>query len=124
VAVHLRAVFANDGEEVADVIARHYLDALGAVPDDPDTAVIRGQAIDMLIRAGERAERAGAPAQAAASYATAAELSTDTATTNADWAAAIEHAGRARAYYLDRGQVRAAARARAPQGTRCTCGAG
>lgn len=28
VAAHLRAVFAGDGEEMADVIARHYLDAL------------------------------------------------------------------------------------------------
>ena len=37
VAAHLRAAFPGDGEEVADVIARHYLDALAAVPDDPDT---------------------------------------------------------------------------------------
>jgi class 3 adenylate cyclase/tetratricopeptide (TPR) repeat protein len=138
VAAHLRAVFANDGEEVADVIARHYLDALDAVPEDPDTAAIRGQAIDMLIRAGERAERAGAPAQAATSYATAAELSTveersdaakgrlsagllweraaGAAKTNADWAIAIEYAGQARAYYLDHGQVRAAARTQGAAG--------
>ena len=69
VAAHLRAVFAGDGEEVADVIARHYLDALNAVPDDPDAAGIRGQAIAALIRAGERAERTGASARGAASYA-------------------------------------------------------
>ena len=75
VAAHLRAAFAGDGEEVADVIAQHYLDALNAVPEDPDTAEIRGQAITALIRAAERAERAGAPARAAASYAAAAELS-------------------------------------------------
>ena len=74
VAAHLRAAFPRDGEEVADVIARHYLDALEAVPDDGDAGQIRGQAITALIRAAERAERAGAPAQAAASYATAAEL--------------------------------------------------
>src|SRR6202008_406254 len=36
VAAHLRTAFAGDGEEVADVIARHYLDALAAVPDDSD----------------------------------------------------------------------------------------
>ena len=63
VAAHLRAAFAGDGEEMADVIARHYLDALHAVPDDPDTAQIRGQAIAALIRAAERAERTGAPAR-------------------------------------------------------------
>ena len=45
VAAHLRTVFAGDGEEVTDVIARHYLDALNAIPDDPDIARIRGQAI-------------------------------------------------------------------------------
>ena len=74
VAAHLRAAVPGDGEEVTDVIARHYLDALDAIPDDPDTAEIRGQAIAALIRAAERAERTGAPARAAASYATAAEL--------------------------------------------------
>ena len=36
VAAHLRAAFPGDGEEVTEVIARHYLDALDAVPDDPD----------------------------------------------------------------------------------------
>jgi class 3 adenylate cyclase/predicted ATPase len=133
VAAHLRTAFASDGEEVADVIARHYLDALGAVPDDPDAAQIRAQAIAALIRAGERAERTGAPALAAASYATAAGLASpgtrggeDTAErrpsagmlweragqaayTSGNWAAATGHAGRAREYHLDRGQARAAA---------------
>ena len=74
VAAHLRAAFPGDGEEVADVIARHYLDALDAVPEDPDAGQIRGQAIAALIRAAERAERTGAPARAATSYATAAQL--------------------------------------------------
>ena len=61
VAAHLRAAFPGDGEEVAEVIARHYLDALEAVPGDPDAAEIRGQAIGALIRAAERAERTGRP---------------------------------------------------------------
>ena len=139
VAAHLRVTFAGDGEEMADVIARHYLDALHAVPDDPDTAQIRGQAIAALIRAAERAERTGAPAPA--SYAAAAELTlTETAdgpphtvgeapdagmlweraaqaaTATTDYAAAIHHAGRAHDYYLQRGQTRAAARAQAITG--------
>ena len=140
VAAHLRTVFPGDGEEVADVIARHYLDALAAIPDDPDAAQIRGQAIGALVRAAERAERTGAPARAAASYATAAELippdavgGTDVADgrpsagglweraaraadVSADWATAVEHADRARDYYLQRGQARAAARAQAIAG--------
>ena len=74
VAEHLRAAFAGDGEEVTDVIARHYLDAMEAVPDDPDAGQICGQAITALIRAAERAERTGAPALASASYAAAARL--------------------------------------------------
>jgi class 3 adenylate cyclase/predicted ATPase len=130
VAAHLRAVFADDGEEMADVIARHYLDALNAIPDDPDVTDIRSQAIGALIRAGERAERTGASARAAASYATAAELSTadqdggepaagalweraaEAAIANGDFAAAVDDAGRARADYRRHGQDRAAARAR------------
>jgi hypothetical protein len=74
VAAHLHAAFPGDGAEVSDVIARHYLDALDAVPDAPDAAEIRGQAIAALTRAADRAIRTGAPARAAASYATAARL--------------------------------------------------
>ena len=132
VAAHLRAAFAGDGEEVIDVIARHYLDALHAVPDDPGNDQIRAQAIAALIRAAERAERIGAPAQAAASYAAAAELTppgeaaeapatlweraAKAADINADYAWAIELASRARDYYMQTGQSRAAARAQAIAG--------
>jgi class 3 adenylate cyclase/tetratricopeptide (TPR) repeat protein len=140
VAAHLRAAFPGDGEEVSDVIARHYLDALAALPDDPDAAQIREQAIGALIRAGERAERTGAPAQAATSYAAAAELSlpdtadgkgagsgpqdpgalweraADAALANGNLTLAMEHADHARGYYLQHGLARAAARAQATVG--------
>jgi predicted ATPase/class 3 adenylate cyclase len=134
VAAHLRAAFAGDGEEVADVVASHYLDALHVIPDDPDTAEIRSLAIGALVRAGERAERTGAPARAAGSYAAAAELSSaDTADSqqmagtlweraaeatinDAGWAVAVEYAGRARDDHQRRGRVRAAARAQALAG--------
>jgi class 3 adenylate cyclase/tetratricopeptide (TPR) repeat protein len=139
VAAHLRAVFPGEGEEMADVIARHYLDALNAVPGDRDTEEIRDQAITTLVRAAERAKRTGAPARAAASYETAAELvSPDTAaagragdrrTAGELWESAaeaaadsgsytetIEYAGRARDCYTAYGQARAAARAQAIAG--------
>jgi hypothetical protein len=146
VAAHLRAAFAGDGEEVADVIARHYLDALSAIPDDADTPRIRGQAIAALIRAAERAKRTGAPDRAAASYATAAELkpsgpsgepphaagdlagngprdtgtlwerAAEAAADGDSWATAIEYAGHARQHYLRQGQLRAAARAQVIKG--------
>jgi len=138
VAAHLRTAFPGDGEEVADVIARHYLDALNAVPDDPAADEIRGQAIGTLIRAAERAERTGAPARASASYANAAgltppdtregaadgrpsagvlwERAAQAALTSGDWAAAVDHSGRARDHHLARGHARAAARAQATAG--------
>ena len=144
VAGWLRAAFPEDGEEASEVIASHYLDSLRAVPEDPDNAAIRGQAIGMLVRAGQRAERTGAPASAAASYATAAALAAEQAaqgTADADggeaarrptgslwemaaWAAyisgdyplAAEHAGRAREDHLSHGRTRDAARAQAVAG--------
>ena len=131
--------FAEDGEEVSDVIARHYLDALDAVPDAPDTAEIRGQAITALIRAAERAERTGARALAAdqlrprcrahrgrprrsGAMDGAAEIgllwehAANAALTNGGHAAAFEHADRARDHYLRRGDARAAAGAQAIAG--------
>ena len=131
VAAHLRAVFPGGGEEVADVIARHYLDALAAVPEDQDVGHIRARAVTTLIRAAERAERTGAPGRAAASYATAAELivpgdqadagalwerAAHAAMASASYETAIEYAGRARDYHLQRGRERAAARAEAIAG--------
>ena len=74
VAAHLRSAFPGDGEEVVDVLAQHYLDALHAVPDDADAEEIRDQAVAELVRAGERAQRTGAPGRAAESYAAAADL--------------------------------------------------
>jgi hypothetical protein len=135
VAAHLRAAFPGDGEEVAEVIARHYLDALDALPADPDAGQIRGQAIATLVRAAERAARTGAPALAATSYATAARLTqTDAADgqqtaaaalwehaagaalTNSEWATATEHAGQAGELYRQGGDARAAARTQAIAG--------
>ena len=74
VAAHLRAAFAGDGEEVADVIARHYLDALDAVPGDPDAGQIRGQAIARADPGGRAGRPHRRPGPAAASYAAAARL--------------------------------------------------
>src|SRR4029078_4434033 len=61
VAQHLRAAFDNDGEDVAEVIAAHYRDALLAGETDPDAAEIRSQALAAYSRAGARAAVLGAP---------------------------------------------------------------
>jgi len=135
VAAHLRVTFPGDGEEVAEVIARHYLDALDAVPGDPDAGQIRGQAIAALVRAADRAVRTGAPARAAASYIAAARLTqsgtadgeqdaaaalwehaAEAALVSADYAEAAEQAGQAADVYRQRGDARAAARAQAIAG--------
>ncbi|MGH9294664.1 MAG: ATP-binding protein, partial [Acidimicrobiales bacterium] len=69
VAAHLRAAFADDGEEMADAIARHYLDARAAMPSDKDEEEITSQALSFLVRAGERAKSSGALQQAATAFA-------------------------------------------------------
>jgi class 3 adenylate cyclase/predicted ATPase len=134
VAAHLRTTFPGDGDEVMDVVARHYLDALSAVPTDDDIDQIRQQAITALVRAADRAGRTGSPSRAAASYATAAELAEDheadlgvtaaslweAAATAADnggvLGAGMDYAARARDGYLLVGRVREAARAQVQVG--------
>ncbi len=132
VAAHLRAAFADDGEEVTDVIARHYLDALNALPDAPDASEIRGRAVTTLIRAAERAKRIGSPSRAADNYATAAGLSASggrpdtamlwesaakaTVDSGENYSSAMERASRARELYLERDHIREAARAQAISG--------
>jgi class 3 adenylate cyclase/tetratricopeptide (TPR) repeat protein len=131
VAGHLRQAFPGDGEEIADVIARHYADALHAVPGDPGTEAIREQAIAAYVRASDRADRTGAPAAAAAGYVTAAQLAldaapghqpdagtlwehaADAAISQGDLTAAAGHAARAREYHAKCGDRRGAARAQA-----------
>jgi class 3 adenylate cyclase len=131
VAAHLRATFADDGEDVADVIARHYLDALSAVPDAADAAAIREEAATLSDRAAQRARRAGAPAAAAVSYSTAAELTeaagstdagdlweraADAAYLAADNDGSVRLAERAQQAHAAAGNARAAARAQALAG--------
>ena len=148
VAAHLRAAFPGDGEEVADVIARHYLDALDAVPDDPDTGRDPRPG-HRRADPGRRTRRAHRrPRPAAASYATAAdeltagrhtrrtgswtsrgagmlwERAAEAAVASADWA----DGDRARGP-CPRSLPRSAARParppapRPPPGRRCACGA-
>ena len=138
VAAHLRAVFRDDGDEVADVISRHYLDAIAAVPDAPDVADIRAQAVDMLVRAAERSLRAGAPRAGASGFVAAArqtELRADISDQETAVAAAgmweraaraaliafdlenaLGHSERAIELYGPHGQTRAAARTQALTG--------
>ncbi|MDQ6818665.1 MAG: AAA family ATPase, partial [Actinomycetota bacterium] len=76
---HLRQVFPNDGEDVAEVIAAHYLDAYRAAQDDADAEALRAASVAALRRAAQRAETVGAPEVAERSYRTAIELAGETA---------------------------------------------
>ena len=76
-AAHLRRSFANDGEEVAEVIASHHLSAYAAAGEDEDADVLRVATVDALRRAGQHAGAVGALDVAQRLYAQAAELSSD-----------------------------------------------
>jgi tetratricopeptide (TPR) repeat protein len=73
-AEHLRQAFTNEGEEVAEVIAAHLLDAYRAGSADGESEDLRLQALAALRRAAVRAAAVGAPGAAARLLRTAIEL--------------------------------------------------
>ena len=75
-AAHLRAEPAGD-EELAGVVASHYLDAYRSAEHDPDAAGLKEEARAMLVRAGERAASLAAGSEAAAYLSRAVELCDD-----------------------------------------------
>ena len=74
-AKHLRSTFPNDGEEVAEVIAAHLLDAYRAGSGDPDSEDLRADALAALRRASQRVAASGAPDAAERILRSAIELS-------------------------------------------------
>ncbi len=76
-AAHLRRSFANDGEEVAEVIASHHMSAYAAAGEDEDADVLRVATVDALRRAGQHAGAVGALDVAQRLYTQAGELSSD-----------------------------------------------
>lgn len=78
VADHLQTVFAEGGEEVADVVVQHHLDALALSPaGSPDLPALRDRTRRWLLRAADRAERTGALVRAADHLCRAAAMVTD-----------------------------------------------
>ena len=125
-AAHLRTAFPNQGEEVAELIAAHLVDAYEAGPEDER---LREEALDALRTAAQRAATVGSPAMAQRSLHRAAELADDERTCAtlteeagrmADLAGrypeAIELFERASAAHLAGGRDREAARLAAPIG--------
>ena len=71
-ATHLEAH--ADAEDIAGVIATHYLSAAEAVPDAEDAATLRATAVRHLERAGDRARGLASPEEAHRYYERALEL--------------------------------------------------
>ena len=61
-------------EEIAEVLAAHYLEAYRAVPGAPDAAQVKAKALELLTRAGQRAAALAASAEARRYFEQAAEL--------------------------------------------------
>ena len=97
---HLRHRFANDGEDVADLIATHYLEARRAATRDADVQQLRDDTIAALCRAAQRAVTVGAPEAAERAYLTARELERDEAQR-----AALTHAAGRMAWQSGRNEV-------------------
>jgi class 3 adenylate cyclase/tetratricopeptide (TPR) repeat protein len=74
IATHLAGSARNENDALAEVVARHYQEALEARPNDDDVADLRDAATDWLIRAAERARSTGALAASSRLFASAAEL--------------------------------------------------
>jgi class 3 adenylate cyclase/tetratricopeptide (TPR) repeat protein len=123
-AEHLRQAFPQDGEEVAEVVASHYLDAYRAAPDDPEADELRREALNASRRAARRAATVGAPGIAEKAYRTALELVGEdederitlmeaagrAATSAGHYEAALELLEAAAAAHADAGRPRDAAR--------------
>jgi len=74
---HLEATWAREGDEVAEVVAAHYLEAHRAAREDADAAEIADSARRMLVRAGQRATSLGSTEDAERYYLRASQLSDD-----------------------------------------------
>ena len=123
---HLIETAGIEPDEIAEVIATHYLDALGADESADDAPAIRASARGWLERAADRATSLAAPDEAQRAYESAAALADEPS----EHAQLLERAGgmarmgnrmndaerhftRARELYLETGDVRAAARSAA-----------
>jgi predicted ATPase/class 3 adenylate cyclase len=88
-AEYLRSL--GDEDEIAEVIAAHYVDAFLAVPDAEDAASVKADARAALVRAADRAASLGATSEAQVHFERAAELA-DSPTVQAEL---LERAGQA-----------------------------
>jgi class 3 adenylate cyclase/tetratricopeptide (TPR) repeat protein len=123
VAAYLQTEGENDEDDVVELIAAHYVDALRSDPDAADAPQTRARARAMLVRAGDRAVMLAAPAESLRYFTQALDFTDDVLgrarlDERAGQAAAIagrfpetrSHMDRAIAAFESQGQVHAAAR--------------
>ncbi len=72
-AAYISDAFAGE-DEIAEVLASHYVDAYSTLPDAEDASDVKAKACDALVRAGNRAESLGAAGEALRYLTHAAEL--------------------------------------------------
>jgi predicted ATPase len=87
----------DQGFGLSSILAKHYLEALDAVPDGPDVDDLTAAAIAHLLRAAERSASLGAPAEAAQHLDVALARSNDparAAVIECDLAEQLQRAGR------------------------------
>jgi class 3 adenylate cyclase/tetratricopeptide (TPR) repeat protein len=97
VAAFLADGFPGGRDEVAELIAQHFVDAIDCAPSDDDVVELRAAAVEALDLAGQRAERTGALTTAADSYARAADLLAGVGDSTSEVAAARLYADAANA---------------------------
>ncbi len=76
-AQYLSRTFANGGEDVAEVVAAHYLQAYRCAANDSDALALRAEAVNALRRGAQRAAAVGAPQTAERAYRKAVDLAAE-----------------------------------------------
>jgi class 3 adenylate cyclase len=121
----LREHSGYDPDEIAEVLAVHYLEAWSLAPDAPDAPMLRRQALDAIGHAAERARSLAAAEEAARLFDRASGLTDDVreqadlqhrageAAAAADAELARRHYARALELYESAGDLRATARVQA-----------
>ncbi len=130
---HQNEALPDPSGELAPVIAQHYLDAVAAMPEEPDVPELEARAIAELERAATRARALGALTESGGHLLLALERAHDPVTrarleASVAWALAdagaygdaMPHAAAAIAAYDEMGDALAAASAVAAQGTALT----
>ncbi len=90
VAAYLLSTWGSEDVEIVEVVASHYLEAYRLAPGAPDAEQVRAKALEMTIRAGERAAALAAAVGAQRYFEQALELTDDVA----EQSALHERAGR------------------------------